>query len=93
MIFQTEKQLKEFGDKLPADKKQPIEAALQELKDAHKAQDITAINSAIDELEQRVPGCFSRNVQRPATNKAAHNKEPLTLINNNKQTMVEKTKK
>ena len=50
MIFQTEKQLKEFGDKLPADKKQPIEAALQKLKDAHKAQDITDINSAIDEL-------------------------------------------
>ena len=50
MIFQTEKQLKEFGDKLPADKKQPIEAALQKLKDAHKAQDVAAINSAIDEL-------------------------------------------
>lgn len=50
MIFQTEKQLKEFGDKLPADKKQPIEAALQKLKDAHKAQDVTTINSAIDEL-------------------------------------------
>ena len=50
MIFQTEKQLKEFGDKLPADKKQPIEAALQKLKDAHKAQDVTAINSAIDEM-------------------------------------------
>jgi len=50
MIFQTEKQLKEFGDKLPADKKQPIEAALQKLKDAHKTQDVTAINSAIDEL-------------------------------------------
>ena len=50
MIFQTEKQLKEFGDKLPADKKQPIKAALQKLKDAHKAQDVTAINSAIDEL-------------------------------------------
>ena len=50
MIFQTEKQLKEFGDKLPADKKQPIETALQKLKDAHKAQDVTAINSAIDEL-------------------------------------------
>ncbi len=50
MIFQTEKQLKEFGDKLPADKKQPIETALQKLKDAHKAQDVAAINSAIDEL-------------------------------------------
>ena len=50
MIFQTEKQLKEFGDKLPADKKAPIESALQELKDAHKAQDVTAINAAIDKL-------------------------------------------
>lgn len=50
MIFQTEKQLKEFGDKLPADKKAPIESALQELKDAHKAQDVNAINTAIEKL-------------------------------------------
>ena len=50
MIFQTEKQLKEIGDKLPADKKQPIEDALNKLKEAHKAQDIDAINKAIDEL-------------------------------------------
>ena len=50
MIFQTEKQLKEFGDKLPADKKAPIESALQELKDAHKNQDVNAINAAIDKL-------------------------------------------
>ncbi len=50
MIFQTEKQLKEFGDKLPADKKAPIESALQELKEAHKAQDVAAINAAIDKL-------------------------------------------
>ena len=50
MIFQTEKQLKEFGDKLPADKKAPIESALQELKDAHKSQDIARINAAIDKL-------------------------------------------
>ena len=50
MIFQTENQLKELGDKLPADKKAPIEAALQKLKDAHKAQDIAAIDAAIAEL-------------------------------------------
>ena len=50
MIFQTEKQLKEFGDKLPADKKQPIEAALEKLKEAHKAQDIAAIDAATEEL-------------------------------------------
>ena len=49
-IFQTEKQLKEFGDKLPADKKAPIEEALQELKEAHKNQDIEAINTAIEKL-------------------------------------------
>ena len=50
MIFQTEKQLKEFGDKLPADKKQPIEDALNKLKEAHKAQDIDAINKEMEEL-------------------------------------------
>nr|WP_319397260.1 molecular chaperone DnaK [uncultured Carboxylicivirga sp.] len=50
LIFQTEKQLKEFGDKLPADKKAPIEAALGKLKEAHKAQDIAAIDAATTEL-------------------------------------------
>lgn len=49
-IFQTEKQLAEIGDKLPADKKQPIENALNKLKEAHKAQDVEAINTAIEEL-------------------------------------------
>ena len=50
MIFQTENQLKELGDKLPADKKAPIEAALQKLKDAHKAQDVAAVDAAMAEL-------------------------------------------
>ena len=50
MIFQTENQLKELGDKLPADKKAPIEGALQKLKDAHKAQDLAAIDAAMAEL-------------------------------------------
>jgi molecular chaperone DnaK len=50
LIFQTEKQLKEFGDKVSADKKAPIEAALAKLKDAHKAQDLTAIDAAMNEL-------------------------------------------
>jgi molecular chaperone DnaK len=49
-IFQTEKQLAEIGDKLPADKKQPIEDALNKLKEAHKAEDLEAINTAIEEL-------------------------------------------
>ena len=50
MIFQTEKQLKDLGDKLPADKKAPIEEALAKLKEAHKAQDIAAIDAATEEL-------------------------------------------
>lgn len=52
MIFQTEKQLKEFGDKLPSDKKGPIEQALQKLKDAHKNQDIQGIETAMEELNK-----------------------------------------
>ncbi len=49
-IFQTEKQLKDLGDKLPADKKAPIEAALNKLKEAHKSQDVAAIDAAMAEL-------------------------------------------
>ena len=50
MIFQTENQLKELGDKLPADKKPAIEAALSKLKEAHKSQDLSAIDAATTEL-------------------------------------------
>ncbi|PZX12845.1 molecular chaperone DnaK [Breznakibacter xylanolyticus] len=50
LIFQTEKQLKEFGDKLPADKKAPIEAALEKLKSAHAAKDFAGIEAATNEL-------------------------------------------
>ena len=50
LIFQTEKQLTEIGDKIPADKKGPIEAALAKLKEAHKAQDIDAIDAATNEV-------------------------------------------
>jgi molecular chaperone DnaK len=47
MIFQTEKQLKEFGDKIPAEKKAPIESALTELKAAHASKDIAKIDAAL----------------------------------------------
>ncbi|MDD2552848.1 MAG: molecular chaperone DnaK [Dysgonamonadaceae bacterium] len=50
LIFQTEKQLKDLGDKLPADKKAPIEAALEKLKEAHKSQNIEGIDAATAEL-------------------------------------------
>jgi molecular chaperone DnaK len=50
MIFQTEKQLKEYGDKIPEDKKKPIEEAIAELKKAHASKDIPAIDSATEKL-------------------------------------------
>ena len=49
-IFQAEKQLSELGDKIPADKRATIDSALNKLKDAHKAQDLSAIDSATTEL-------------------------------------------
>ena len=50
LIFQTEKQMKEFGDKIPADKKGNIENALNELKEAHKVKNITGIDAAMEKL-------------------------------------------
>ena len=50
MVFQTRNQLNELGDKIPADKKAPIEAAVQKLEDAHKAQDLAGIDAAMAEL-------------------------------------------
>ena len=50
LIFQTEKQLKEYGDKISADKKAPIEAALTKLRDAHKTQDSAQIDTALAEM-------------------------------------------
>jgi molecular chaperone DnaK len=50
LIFQTEKQLKEYGDKIPADKKAPIETALNNLKEAHKSADLGRIDAAVTEM-------------------------------------------
>ncbi len=50
LIFSTEKQMKEFGDKIPADKKSAIESALEKLKEAHKSQDISKIDPAMAEM-------------------------------------------
>ena len=52
MIFQTEKQLKEFGEKLSADKKEPIEAALVELKKAHESKDLALIDAAMEKINE-----------------------------------------
>ena len=50
LVFQTEKQLKEYGDKIPADKKSAIETAAEALKEAHKSQDLAAIDTAMATL-------------------------------------------
>ena len=50
LIFQTEKQLKEFGDKLPADKKSAIESSLEELKQAYESKEILAIDTALENI-------------------------------------------
>ena len=52
LIFQTEKQLKDFGDKIPADKKSAIESALEELKGAYESKDIAAINVALEKINE-----------------------------------------
>lgn len=51
VIFQTEKQLKEFGDKIPADKKQPIDDALAELKTQYEAKNLDNLEAALEKLE------------------------------------------
>ena len=58
LIFQPEKQLKEYGDKLPADKKEPIETALAELKKVHEAKDVPAIEPAVAKLQGVLQGMY-----------------------------------
>ena len=56
MIFQTEKQLKEFGDKISEGNKTPITEALENLKKAHQAQDLAAIDPALEALNKAWEG-------------------------------------
>ena len=66
MIFQTENQLKELGDKIPADKKAPIEAALNKLREAHKSQDLAAIEAATAELNNAWQAASAQMYQQGA---------------------------
>ncbi|MGN0309168.1 MAG: molecular chaperone DnaK [Bacteroides sp.] len=66
MIFQTENMLKESGDKLPADIKAEVEAAIQKMKDAHKAQDIAAIDAATAELNAAAQKMYQAQAQAGA---------------------------
>ena len=63
MIFTTENFLKDNGDKIPADQKPGIESALQQLKDAHKAGDVAAIDSAINNLNQVMQAASAKMYQ------------------------------
>lgn len=83
MIFQTEKQLKEIGDKIPADKKAPIEAALNKLKDAHKAQDANACEAAMNELNNAFQATSQEMYN--AQNAQAGNAQPQADNNANTQ--------
>ncbi len=73
LIFQTEKQLREFGEKLPAEKKEPIEKALAELKEAHKNKDLAAIDTAMETLNsawQAASAEMYQNAQQDAGQQA-----------------------
>ena len=72
MIFQTEQQLQELGDKIPADKKAPIESALNALKDAHKAQDIAAIDKAMAELNTAFQAASAQMYQQSGAQPGAN---------------------
>jgi len=75
MIFSTEKQLKEFGDKLPPDKKAAIENALGQLKDAHKNQDLNAIDTALASLNS-VWQSASEEMYKTAQNTGSGTSQP-----------------
>ena len=76
MIFSTEKQLKEYGDKIPADKKKPIEDALKELKDAHQKKDLPAIESSLEKLNNVWKAASEEMYKATQENAAKQQEEP-----------------
>ena len=74
LIFQTEKQLKEYGDKIPDEKKKPIEDALAELKNAHASKDLALIDSSMEKLNTAFQAA-SQDMYN-ATQAAGENTEP-----------------
>jgi molecular chaperone DnaK len=73
LVFQTEKQLKEYGDKIPADKKALLKVQLNKLKEAHKAQELAAIDSAMAEL----------NAAWTAASQDIYNTNSRVMVHNN----------
>ena len=85
MIFQTENQLKELGDKIPADKKAPIEAALNKLKEAHKSQDLVAVEAATTELNNAWQAASAQMYQQGAQPGAQAGPQPGANSSDNKK--------
>ncbi|BAV94416.1 molecular chaperone DnaK [Ichthyobacterium seriolicida] len=77
LIFQTEKQINELGDKIPADKKTSIEAALAELKKAHESKDLTSIDEASKGLEEALKGAYEdlQKAQQASGNTKSENQK------------------
>lgn len=82
MIFQTEKQLKEFGDKIPGDKKSPIENALNELKEAHKNKSITGIDNAMNKLNTAWQNASEEMYKASQTSEQQHNPDQTSNTDN-----------
>ncbi|MDR1847417.1 MAG: molecular chaperone DnaK [Bacteroidales bacterium] len=83
LIFQVEKALKENGDKIPADKKQPIEDALKELKEAHASRNIAAIDSASEKLNSAFQAVSADMYQQNNTNADSQQQQPNAEQSNN----------
>lgn len=84
LIFQTEKQLSEMGDKIPADKKSAIESALSKLKEAHKSQDMVGIDSATTELNTALQSAAQDlyNAQQGGAQQAGAQQQQQSAPNN-----------
>lgn len=82
LIFQTEKNLKEFGDKIPADKRTPIDAALNELKAAHASKNIAAIDAGINKLNEVFTAASQEMYNAGQQGAGADGANPNTNTNN-----------
>ncbi|MFO7977314.1 MAG: molecular chaperone DnaK, partial [Bacteroidales bacterium] len=76
LIFQTEKQLKEFGEKIPADKKEPIEKNLEALREAHKNKDLAGIDAAMESLNTAWQAASTEMYQGAEQGEASQQQDP-----------------
>lgn len=89
MIFQTEKQLKEFGDKLSDDKKAPIEAALEELKKAFETKDVAIIEPAMEKINEAWKVASEEMYKAQAENQGGGQEEPSHTSTDDKSDNVQ----